>query len=808
MTNHWNDLKNSDAVLIIGANAAENHPMSFKWITHAMEHRGAKLIVVDPRFTRTAAKAHVYARLRPGTDIAFIGGIINYLLERDLVHKEYLLAYTNAAHIISDKYSFNDGLFSGYNASKRAYDRSSLAYEADAQGVPKRDHTLTHPRCVYQLLKAHFGRYDLDTVSRITGCPASDLVAVAGAFGATARPELVGSICYAMGTTQHTVGTQNVRAYAILQLLLGNIGRPGGGLNAMRGESNVQGSTDMALLFHLIPGYMRGPAPGQETLTDYLTAITPVAKEPDSVNFWKNSPKFAISLLKAWFGKAATPETDYCYSYLPKPPGNCSHIALFEAMLAGKIKGLIALGQNPAVGGPNAEKERKALDRLDWMVAVDLWETDTSVFWKRPGVDPKDIRTEVFLLPAASSIEKEGSVSNSGRWVQWRYKAVNPPGEAKSDLEILDLLYKAVRKLYASSTAAKDKPILDLTWDYGPGHEPNPHLVMQEINGRNLTTGKLLDSFAQLTDTGTTACGNWIISGVYTEAGNMAARREVADPTGLGLFTRWSWCWPLNRRILYNRCNLDAQGHPWDPSRTAISWNPVTKTWTALDVPDFVWRTPAGDIPPEKSGKSPYIMNPDGVASLFVNELRPNYGLSDGPFPEHYEPFESPVRNLMSSTEFNPATVIWPGELATRATAADYPLVATTYRVTEHWQAGAMTRNLPWLAELMPEMFVEVSHELAKERGIANGDTVELVSTRGTCLAKVCVTSRFKPFAIDGKTTHVIGMPWHYGFNGYVTGGPDKRQAYAANQLTAHIGDANTTIPEYKAFLCDLRKVK
>jgi formate dehydrogenase major subunit len=795
MTNGWVDLKNTDCALILGANAAENHPMSFKWLIKAREDRGAKILSVDPRFTRTSAVSDAWAPLRPGTDIPFVGGMINYILENNLIHKDYVRDYTNATFLIRSDFGFDDGLFTGYNPDKRAYDKATWSYVFDANGVPVRDRTMTNPRSVYQLLKKHFSRYDIDTVCATTGTPKEKFLQIAQAFAATGAANKVGTILYAMGTTQHTMGTQNVRMFGILQLLLGNIGRPGGGVQAMRGEANVQGSTDQALLYHLIPGYLKVPRTDLPTLQAYIDSIA-LTKDPDSVNYWKNTSKFLVSLLKAWFGEKATPENEFGYQWLPKPQAGAdhSHIAIFEAMYEGKIKGLMLMGQNPVVGGPNAVKERKALANLKWMVAADIFETDTSVFWKGPGVDPKSIQTEVFLLPASASMEKEGTVSNSSRWMQWRYVAQSAPGDAKPDLDMLDMIFRKLKGLYEGSTDPKDQPVLNMTWDYGT--HPDPNRVIREMNGYDLTTGKLLNSFAALTDTGTTSSGNWVYCGCCTENGNLSMRRDAEDPSGLGLHPKWAWAWPVNRRIVYNRCSADASGQPWDPERAPFRWDAVAKAWVSFDVPDFV-----ATVPPEQSAKSPFLMRLEGVGCLWARDM------GDGPFPEHYEAWESPVVNQISSQQINPAIRFWGAADNARGDAAQFPLIGTTYRVTEHWQSGNMTRNVSWLAEAMPEMFVELSPQLAQQKGIANGDTVKVVSARGEVLAKACVTARFAPFDIDGQICHVIGMPWHYGYNGYITGGKDKKVSYAANQLTAHIGDANTSIPEYKVFLCDIRKV-
>lgn len=767
--------------MIIGSNAAENHPISFKWVTEAMEN-GAKLISVDPRFTRTSSKADIYAPLRSGTDIAFIGGIINYCLVNGLYNEEYVAEFTNASHLINSGFGFSDGYFSGFDQKNSKYSKSTWQYQLDENGIPKEDKTLKDPNCVFQLMKKHYSRYDADTVSKVTGCPKAMFLKVTKKYCETGQRGKAGTIMYAMGTTQHTYGTQNVRSYAVLQLLLGNMGLAGGGINALRGESNVQGSTDHCLLFHIIPGYLKTPKAGDKDLQTYLKHYTPVSKDPKSVNYWKHYPKFAVSLLKAFWGDAATEENDFAYNYLPKISGNYSHIALFEALYKGVIKGMILLGQNPAVGGPNARMERKAMENLDWMVAADLWETETASFWKGPEVDPKKIKTEVFLLPAAASFEKEGSITNSGRWAQWRYQAVNPPGQAKDDLWILNAIFTRVQNLYKKEGGKFPEPITKLAWNYG--EHPSSHTVAKEINGYNLTTGKLLANFTKLKDDGTTMCGNWLYSGSYTEDGNMMARRELDDPTGIGLYPKWTWCWPVNRRIIYNRASCDTKGNPWNPDKYVIKWN--GEKWVG-DVPDY-----GKTVPPEKNVGA-FIMKPEGHARIF------GMGLADGPFPEHYEPVESPVKNMISSVQIDPIVKIWDSEMDKIGTSDTFPIIATTYRVTEHWQTGAMTRSLPWLVELMPNMFCEMSKSLAKKKSIKNGDNVKIKSARGEIEAYALVTDRFQPFKLNGKVVEEIGLAWHYGFIGLSKGD-------SANCLTPHVGDANTMIPEYKAFLCDVKK--
>lgn len=779
-------MRNTDCALIIGSNAAENHPMSFKWLMKAKETRGAKIIHVDPRFCRTSARSDIYAPLRSGTDIAFIGGMINYIIQNNLYFRDYVVNYTNAPFIIEDGFDFNDGLFSGYDPEKRKYDQSTWKYKTDADGNPLKDMTLEHPRCVFQLLKKHYERYDVDTVCKITGTPKELFLKVTETFAATGVPDKSGTILYAMGTTQHSVGSENVRAYAILQLLLGNIGVPGGGINAMRGESNVQGACDMGLLMHVLTGYMNAPTndPVYADLAGYLKKETPKA------GFKVNTPKWLVSMLKAWYGDAATKENDFCYDYLPKRRAdrNYSHIGLFEAMYDGDIKGLLVFGSNPFVSGPDANKETKALENLDWMVAADLFETETAAFWKKEaGADPKKIKTEVFFLPAAASYEKAGTITNSGRWIQFRWKAVDPVGEAMSDLEIFNILGKKMKEIYKDSTDPKDKPIQDLVWDY-PEHDEAKLLdeVQREINGYDLTTGKLMAKFADLRDDGTTSCGVWIYCGMYTEEGNKTQWRDNSDPSGMGVYPKWSFAWPANRRIVYNRCSADPAGKPWSEDKKVIWWE--DGSWTGIDVPDFI----VANAPTDPDGDKAFIMKDDGKGGLFAV-------MADGPFPEHYEPWESPVKNLLSSVQFNPVAKIWDTPMNPQGSPDEYPIIGTTYRVVEHWQAGIMTRNCPWLAELMPEAFVEISKELAKEKGINNGDMVTIVSARGKVKAVACVTPRFKPFEMNGKIYHEIGVIWHYGFQGIAKGDP-------ANRLTPHIGCANSHTPEYKAFLCDIYK--
>jgi formate dehydrogenase-N alpha subunit len=798
MTNHWNDLKNSDCIMAIGCNPAENHPISFKWIEAAME-KGAKLISVDPRFTRTSSKASIYARTRPGTDIAFLGGLINYALQNNLIHKEYVRDYTNASFIVTEGFGFKEGMFAHWDDREKTYDMKAWAYALDASGKARRDPTLSNPRCVFQLLKKHYSRYSVDMVCSITGTRKEDYLNTAKAFCATGRPDKAGTILYAMGITQSTHGVQNVRATALLQLLLGNIGIAGGGVNALRGESNVQGSTDYGLLFHVLPGYIASPDYSDTSLEAYIARYFPKSTEPKSANWWQNGGKYITSLLKAWWGKNATPENYFCFDYLPRRSSNYSYVQAVRKIMQGEIEGLVCMGMNPAVGGPNSLKAREGLGKLKWLVTADLWETETSIFWKRPGINPKDIQTEVFMLPAASSVEKEGSISNSGRWAQWRYAAIEPPGEAKSDLWILDQFHKRIKALYKKEGGTFPGPIVKMAWDYGEGHEPDVHRVAKEINGyftRDTTikdkdktlefkTGDQVPAFAQLQDDGSTVCGCWIYSGSYTKDGNMMARRDNTDlPNGLGIYPKWAWSWPVNRRILYNRASVNNNGQPFNPKRPVLTWNQSEKKWQG-DVPD-------GGAPPvnDEKGVNPFIMVPEGLGRVYALTMK------DGPFPEHYEPVESPARNFLSRVQNNPCVALSKSD---RCDINKYPYIGTTYRLTEHWQTGGMTRSLPWLVELVPDMFVEISQSLARIKGIKNGDRVRVSTERGSIEAYALVTDRIKPFIIEEKPIEWVGMPWHFGYAGMANGD-------SANVLTPEVISPSSNIPEYKAFLCNIEK--
>jgi len=816
MTNHWIDIRNSDCILIMGSNAAENHPISFKWVTEAMKH-GGKLISVDPRFTRSSSKADFYAPLRSGTDIAFLGGMIKYILENEKYFKEYVAEYTNASFLVADSYSFNDGLFSGYNSETHKYDKSKWAFQKDANGIPKKDKTLQNPRCVFQLLKEHFSRYDLDKVSSVTGTSKEDLLKVYEMYSATGEKGKAGTIMYAMGWTQHTVGVQNIRCMAMIQLLLGNIGVAGGGVNALRGESNVQGSTDHCILFHIWPGYLKTPSASQATLAAYNKKFTPKTNDPLSANWWGNYPKYSVSLLKSFFGEKATAANEFGYSWLPKLDDGKTYswLDLFDAMYREEFTGFFAWGQNPACSGANANKTRKALTKLDWMVNVNIFENETGSFWKGPGMDPKKIKTEVFFLPCAVSVEKEGSITNSGRWMQWRYQAAEPMGQCKSDGDILIDLFRKIRWLYKRDVKKGKKaifpePIVNLKWDYTTNGMYDSHKVAKEINGyflkdmtikgKNFKKGDLVPSFAFLQEDGSTSSGNWLYCNSYTGKGNMAARRK-RETSGIGLNLEWSWCWPVNRRIIYNRASVDLHGKPWDREHPVISWNSSANGgkggWVG-DVPDGGWPPMLNaDGTPNPKTKYPFIMKPEGHGRIF------GPGRADGPFPEHYEPLECPVeKNVFSSQLVNPTAPTYGTDADVYRTCDPrYPFVGTTYRVSEHWQTGVMTRWQPWLLEAQPQLFVEMSQELAKMKGFKNGEKVIVESARGKVEAVAIVTRRFRPFNIEGNMIHQVGLPWHYGWVHPKDGGD------SANLLTPSTGDPNTRIPETKAFMVNVKKI-
>jgi formate dehydrogenase major subunit len=831
MTNHWVDLKNSDVLLIMGSNPASNHPISFKWIQEAVDKRGAKIICVDPRYTQSASKSHLYAPLRSGTDIAFLGGMIKYILDKNLIHRDYVLNYTNASFLVNPEFKLpgdNNGVFSGFADGK--YVKDTWSYQTDAEGVIKKDRTLQDPNCVFQLMKKHYSRYTPELVCRITGTPKDKLLEVYELFGSTGKPDKAGVELYAMGWTQHTVGVQNIRTMCIIQLLLGNMGIAGGGIAAMRGESNVQGSTDHGLLFHIWPGYLGTPSGSLPTLAAYNEKNTPKTMEKESLNWWKNKPKYMASFLRSMYGENLSLEE--AYTALPKVDNgaNYSWLMIFDQMYKEKFTGFFAWGMNPACSGAHSNKVRQAMTKLDWMVNVNLFDNETGSFWCGPGMDPKKIKTEVFMLPCAASIEKEGSIANSGRLMQWRYKAVDAPGDALPDGDIMSEIFFKVKELYEKEGGPNKEAVTKLTWPYGKTlgkhFHYEPRMVAREVNGffledkkvenptkkgefKEFKKGDLVPTFAWLQDDGSTSSGCWIYCGSVTEKANLAMRRGQADPTGLGLYPEWCWSWPVNRRIIYNGASVDPSGKPWDPSRAVIKWDEAEEKWKG-DVPDG-----AGN--PGK-GRPPFIMKPDGVASLY------GPGLADGPFPEHYEPLECPVeKNLLSPQKNNPAIKRFdkPGvgsdlDVYSGVTGCDprFPFVCATYRVSEHWQTGVLTRWCPWLAEMQPGMFVEMSAELAKDKGIKSGDECIVKSARGEVECIAIVTPRFKPFNIDGNIIHEVGIPWHFGWitskHRLFKRGDKVPEVFtsgdAANLVTPAIGDANTMIPETKAFMVNVVK--
>ena len=800
MTNHWIDIKNADVVLIIGSNAAEHHPVSFKWIMRAKDN-GAALIHVDPKFSRTSARCDYHVPLRSGTDIAFLGGMVNYILESNSYFHDYVVNYTNASFIVGKGYDFKDGLFSGYDAKARKYDQSKWGFEKGPDGAPLRDATLKHERCVFNLMKKHYSRYTLKNVSDITGVSEENLLKVYKQFCATGKPDKAGTILYALGWTQHTVGVQNIRCSTLVQLLLGNIGVAGGGINALRGEPNVQGSTDHALLYHVLPGYIGLPLAPWQTLAQFNKANTPVTKIPNSANWWGNRPKYFASLLKGWYGEEAKPENDFCYGLLPKgePGADYSYMYVMDKMYQGKIKGGFVFGVNPMNSFPNTNKMRKALDNLDWMVCAELHNSETTDNWHRPGVDPKKMKTEVFLLPSAHRVEKAGTISNSGRWLLWFDKAVEPAGEARNFADMFVPLINKLRELYKAEGGKLPEALLKMNWP----EKYDPEEWTRRINGffwadtkignRLYKKGDLVPAFGNLQADGSTSSLNWLYTGSYTEdEGNKSKRR---DPTqtpmqaAIGLYPNWSWCWPINRRILYNRASVDLNGKPYNPKKAVIEWD--GKKWVG-DVPDGPW-APQADT---KNGKLAYIMTTDGYAQLY------GPGRLDGPFPEHYEPAETPVAQHPFSKQLSsPVYKFHTSDMDKLAKAADpkYPIVLTTYSMTEHWCGGGETRNVPNLLEAEPQLYVEMSPELAKEKGIANGDGVIVESARGRVEAIAMVTVRIRPFKVMGKTVHLIGMPFAYGWTTPKCGD-------STNRLTIVACDPNTTIPEAKACCVNIRK--
>jgi formate dehydrogenase major subunit len=809
MTNHWVDIKNADLVLIMGGNAAEAHPCGFKWVTEAKAHKGAKLIVVDPRFTRSAAVADLYAPLRPGSDIAFLGGVINYLITNNKIQHEYVRNYTDMTFVVRADFEFKDGLYSGYDAKARKYDRASWNYEIGPDGYVVTDPTLKHPRCVYNLLKKHYSRYTPEVVEDVCGTPKEAFLKVCEHIATTAVPNRTMTVMYALGWTQHTYGSQIIRTAAMVQLLLGNIGMPGGGVNALRGHANVQGITDIGQAAHLLPGYLSMPTEKEPTLEKYLATRKFKPLRPGQLSYWQNYPKFYVSLMKAWFGDAASKDNDWGYQLLPKNDKVHDVLQIFEDMHQGKLNGFVCQGFNPIAAAPCKVKVGNALGKLKYLVIIDPLVTETSTFWKNHGefnnVDPTKIQTEVFRLPSSCFAEDEGSFTNSGRTLQWHWKGAEPPGEAKGDIEIVAGMFMKLRELYQKDGGAFPDPIVKLTWPHKIPYAPSPEELAREFSGKALAdivdpktrqvvrkAGEQVDGFAQLKDDGTTACGCWIYSGTWTEKGNMMARRDNSDPSGLGNTLNWGFAWPANRRILYNRACCDPSGKPWDPKRRLLSWDAKAKKWAGVDIPDFK----PDSAPEDKMG--PFIMTPEGVARLFSRGL-----MAEGPFPEHYEPFESPLdvnplhpKNPLARN--NPAVRLFDGDRELLGTAKEFPYVATSYRLVEHFHFW--TKQIALNAITQPEQFVEIGEELAREKGIASGDTVKVFSSRGYIKAVAVVTKRIRALTVSGKKVHTVGIPIHWGYESVA------RKGYLTNTLTPYVGDANVQTPEYKAFLVDIAK--
>ncbi len=869
-TNYQQDLANSDCILIMGSNMAEAHPVGFRWPMKARE-RGARIVHVDPRFTRTSALSDVYVGIRAGSDIAILGGLINYVLTHERWFEENVRAYTNAATIIEEGFEDTedlDGLFSGYDPESRHYSgaKGHWGYEGsksdslltrvtslftgagggsqgnqgmhgpglmggstshtnprgasveEERGQPPRDPTFQHPRSVMQILRRHFARYTPEMVARTCGCSADQVVQVAELLCANSGRERTSAIVYAVGWTQHTTGVQIIRTAGILQLLLGNMGRPGGGIMAMRGHASIQGSTDIPTLYDLLPGYLPQPVADRhhETLDAY------VEYEGLTTGYWANFRKFIVSLLKAWYGAAATPDNDFHFDWLPRIDGDYSQLPFFHEMARGKVKGYFLFGQNPAGGGPNAVVHRAGLRSLDWLVVLDWFETESAVFWKSDptGPPPADVKTEVFFIPAAAAPEKDGSFTNTQRLIQWHDKALDPKGDCRSDAWFVYNLGLRLKRLYADSTDPRDDPIKHLTWDYEfdeppilpdgtPSRiegEPDVEKVLQEVNGFNLAevdprTGRpaLLAGFSELKDDGTTACGAWIYSGVFPEPGrNRARERRLTDNP---VQPEWGFAWPHNRRIMYNRASADPQGNPWSERKRYVWWDAGQRRWVGPDAPDF-----EPDKPPDYrpgpgargmdaiAGSEPFIMKPDGQAWLFAPGKT-----KDGPLPAHYEPVESPVSNPFYAQQVNPTTRFFPGPLnpIAHTPESDYPVVGCTFRLTEHYLSGPMSRFNSWLNELQPEMFVELSPEQAAERGIENGGWLTVRSPRAAIEARALVTRRLKPLVVEGRIIHQIGVPFHWGFAGETVGS-------VANDLTSLVADPNVSMHEGKVFACQV----
>lgn len=829
MTSHWIDFQNTDVILHCGSNSVENHPLSSRWLNKAHEN-GAKWIVVDPRYTRTAEMADIYCPIRSGTDIAFYGGMYNYIIEHDLWQHEYVLNYTNASYLLDPAYEFDPetGFFSGWDPEARKYSAATWHYQIESEtpwdtepngdyawvkkpGTPiftlpehevvKKDLTLQDPMCVWNKFKEHYSRYDLDTVSSICGMDKETLELVYKTYGSTGQPGKAGTILYALGQTQHTYGAQNTRAMSVLQLLLGNVGIPGGGVNALRGEPNVQGATDMGMMVNEHPAYLKWA-----NTTDRSSLRKWLESQTYSNGYYTNKPKFLISSLKEWFGENATFENDYGYDWWPKVPASPDYtmMSTFELMSQESIKGYFNWGMNPAASAPNAKFAREAMAKLEWLVAVDQVHTESATFWKAPDMNPKEIQTEVYYLPCALIYEKPGTILNSGRWLQWRYEAVKPWDEAKPDYEICDLLYKELTRLYQEEGGANPDPILKMKWDYYVDDKMDPRAVCMALNGYRVAGSSIPDAkvdlckgYSELQADGSTACAMWIYSGFWNNkedilnpAAQPIGRRDNYDASHVGLFSNWAYSWPDNRRILYNRASSDPQGKPWNPDKVLNYWD--GSKWVLIDRPDFVAAKNGEPVPP----------NNNAFFMLWEQNGRlESYGMVDGPLPEHFEPFETPIdKNPLNGQLQNPMLAFGDMPSVKRGSAEEYPIIATTYSVTELWQTGSQSRSCPALLEAMPDQFIEISEELAKEKGIKSGDMVRVWNNRGSATVPAVVTIRIKPLYVEGENRHIIGMTHHFGWAGTFGTGD------VVNDLTPNVGDPNTFVPEYKAFLVNIAK--
>ena len=805
MTNSWTDIQNTDLAIIMGGNAAEAHPCGFKWVTEAKANRGAKLIVVDPRFTRSASVADFYAPIRQGTDIAFLLGVISYCMQNDKVQWEYVKAFTNAPYLIKEGFGYADGLFTGYDETKRDYDRSTWNYDIGPDGYVISDDTLQHPRCVWQLLKKHASVFTPELVERICGTPKEKFLKVCEMIGECSSKTKTMTSMYALGWTQHSSGSQNIRTMAMLQLVLGNIGVRGGGMNALRGHSNIQGLTDLGLMSNLIPGYLTLPNDTETTLDAYMSTRSFKPLRPNQTSYWQNYKKFFVSFQKAMWGEAATAENSFAYDWLPKlDVSGYDILRTFQLMHEGKVNGYFCQGFNILLSAPNRRKITTALSKLKFLVVMDPLQTETARFWENYGehnnVDSSKIQTEVIELPVTCFAEETGSLVNSGRWLQWHWQGATPPGEAQHDIWIMAQIFLRLRALYQKEGGTVPEPIVNLDWRYKDPGDPTPEELAKELNGYAteditdpndptkvfIAKGKQLVNFSVLRDDGKTSSGCWIYSGCFNEAGNNMARRDNSDPDNAGVFPNWAWAWPLNRRIIYNRASADVEGNPWDPSRKLLWWN--GSKWTGYDIPDI-----APDAKPGVVG--PFIMNAEGTGRLFaLGQMR------DGPFPAHYEPFESPLANIVApKIRGNPVARIFKNDLDQLGTADEFPYAGTSYRLTEHFHFW--TKHVRFNAVVQPEFFVEIPEQLAAEKGIKTGHWVQVRSKRGAVKAKAVVSKRINTLICDGKPVHVIGVPLHWAFIG------ETKEGFGPNSLTPFVGDANTDTPEFKAFLVDIKPI-